>query len=209
MKDRLVVALLTVLVFSAGLAVGFWGTRQRVLPPPPINFMGEFGGGRALYAGGPIREPVDRAQLTADIERLGPQIRFYRTHIQQIDSDFEHDLRGILTPAQQSVRDEGQKRRAAAMAENAQRNAGRPLADDEIVRLQQPSMRLFRMIVMTRDLDEMTRELKLTNSQRARVLELLQQRRESFLTLVDSVSPPSVVLSKLAPQVQRLAEPTP
>jgi len=34
-------------------------------------------------------------------------------------------------------------------------------------------------------------------------------RRESFLTLVDSVSPPSVVLSRLAAQAQRLAQPGP
>ena len=209
MKDRFVVALLTVLVFSAGLVVGFWGGRQRTLPPPPINFMGEFGGARALYASGPAREPVDRSQLAAEIERLGPQIKFYRAHVQQMDADFEKDLRMVLTPAQQAVRDEDMRRRAQTMAENAQRNAGKPLADDEILRLQQPSMRLFRMIVMTRDLDDLARELKLTDPQRTRVLYFLQQRRESFLTLVDSVSPPSVVLSRLAPQVQRLAQPAP
>jgi hypothetical protein len=209
MKDRIVVAFVTVLIFSAGLAAGFWAARQKAVPPPPMGFMGEFGGGRALYGGDPGREPVDRAGLAAQIERLEPQIKFYRTHLQQIDADFESDLRGVLNPDQQAKRDEYVKRRAAAMAEASQRAAGRPLQDDEILRLQQPSMRLFRMIVMTRELDDMVRNLNLDDAQRARVLELLRQRRESFLTLVDSVSPPSVVLSRLASQIQRLEQPKP
>jgi hypothetical protein len=209
MKDRIAVALLTVLVFSSGLAVGFWAARQRAVPPPPIPFMGEFVGARALYSGGPVREPVDRSQLAAEIERLAPQIKFYKAHLQEIDSDFEHDLRGVLRPDQQAVRDQYVKRRSEAMSHSSEHGANRPLQDEEIVRLQQPSMRLFRMVVMARDLDELTRDLKLDNAQRTRVLELLRQRRENFLTLVDSVSPPSVVLSRLASQVQRLEQPKP
>jgi len=209
MKDRVVVALLTVLVFGAGLGVGFWAARQGVVPPPPMPFMGEFAGGRGPYAGGSAREPVDRIQLAAEIARLAPQIKFYRAHIQEIDADFEHDLRAILTHDQQAVRDESQRRHAESMQQASERNAGKPLGDDEIVRLQQPSMRLFRMTVISRDLDDLTQQLKLDSAQRAAVLHLLVVRRESFLTLVDSVSPPSVVLSRLAAQAQRLAQPGP
>jgi hypothetical protein len=210
MKDRVVVALLTVLIFGAGLGVGFWAARQRAVPPPPMPFMGEFSGGRGLYAGATAHEPVDRAQLAAEIQRLDPQIKFYRAHLQEIDADFEQDLRHVLRPDQQAIRDESMKRRAEeAMQRASERDAGKPLADDEILRLQQPSMRLFRMTVITRDLDQMTQELKLDPAQRAAVLHLLVVRRDSFLTLVDSVSPPSVVLSRLAAQAQRLAQPGP
>jgi hypothetical protein len=85
----------------------------------------------------------------------------------------------------------------------------RPFSDEEIWRLQQPPQRLFRMIVLSRELDEMTQELKLDEAQRGRVLDLLRERREKFLSLVDQVPSPSVILSRLASQIQRLEQPKP
>jgi predicted Fe-S protein YdhL (DUF1289 family) len=62
------------------------------------------------------------------------------------------------------------------------------------------------MVVLSRELDEMTRDLKLDDDQRAKLLDLLRQRREKFLALVDQVPSPSVILSRLASQIQRLEQ---
>lgn len=56
-------------------------------------------------------------------------------------------------------------------------------------------------------LEVMTNNLKLDDAQRDKVKDLLRVRREKFIELVDSVPPPSLMLSRLAPVAQRLGEP--
>jgi hypothetical protein len=53
----------------------------------------------------------------------------------------------------------------------------------------------------------MTSELKLDEAQRGKVNDLLHVRREKFIELVDNSPPLSLMLSRLAPIAQRLAEP--
>lgn len=205
MKERVVTAFVTILIFGAGFGVGLWAGRQRPLPPPPMHLMDEFGAGRSNSGGAFQREPIDRARLASQIELLGPQIKVYQARIAEIDDDFERDLKGILRPDQQAIRAERLRRRQERMAQADHR----PFSDEEIWRLQQPPQRLFRMVVLSRELDEMTQDLKLDEAQRGRVLDLLRQRREKFLSLVDQVPSPSVILSRLASQIQRLEQPKP
>jgi Spy/CpxP family protein refolding chaperone len=197
------------LIFSAGLGAGIWAGRQSPVPPPPEQYMGEFAGNRGMPGGLMGHPPIDRAQLVAEIGRIGPQIKIYKTRIDEIDSEFEHDLRGILNPEQQAARAESMKRRQERFSQMMQGQNRRPFTDEEIWHLQQPSQKIFRMVVLTRELDEMSRELKLDDDQRARLLDLLRQRREKFLALVDSVPSPSVTLVHLASQIQRLEQPKP
>jgi hypothetical protein len=56
-------------------------------------------------------------------------------------------------------------------------------------------------------LDRMATELNLDEAQRDKVRDLLRVRREKFIELVDSVPPPSLMLSRLAPMAQRLSQP--
>jgi Spy/CpxP family protein refolding chaperone len=174
-----------------------------------MQYMAEFGGNRGAAGGLMGHPPIDRAQLLAEIDRIGPQIKIYKARIEDIDSEFEHDLQGILNPEQRTARAESLKRRQERFSQMSQGQSHRPFTDEEIWRLQQPSQRIFRMVVLTRELDEMSRELKLDDDQRARLLDLLRQRREKFLALVDSVPSPSVTLVHLASQIQRLEEPKP
>jgi hypothetical protein len=53
-------------------------------------------------------------------------------------------------------------------------------------------------------LERMTNELKLDDTQREKVRDLLRVRREKFVELVDSAPPPSLMLSRLAPLAQRM-----
>jgi len=137
MKERIVTALVTVLIFGAGLGVGIWAGRQRALPPPPMQLMEEFGATRGP-AGGPFQhETIDRAHLATQIEQLGPQIKVYQARIAQIDAEFERDLHAILRPDQQAIRDERLRRRQEQMGQNGRNSDRRPFTDEEIWRLQQ------------------------------------------------------------------------
>ena len=58
-------------------------------------------------------------------------------------------------------------------------------------------------------LDSLTRDYQLDDTQREIVRALLKERREKVIALIDSSPPPSVSLIRLAPFVQRLAQPAP
>jgi hypothetical protein len=84
----------------------------------------------------------------------------------------------------------------------------KPLSDEEIERLlQRPYRTLAYFVVVPMTLDRMVTELKLDDAQRDKVKDFLRVRREKFIELVDSVSPPSLMLSRLAPVAQRLGQP--
>jgi hypothetical protein len=61
------------------------------------------------------------------------------------------------------------------------------------------------MIAPTMKQDSLIKDLKLTDAQQLKTRELLRDRREKFLAIVDSTPPPSIMLSRLAPAAQRLA----
>ena len=56
-------------------------------------------------------------------------------------------------------------------------------------------------------LERFTNELKLDDTQRDKVRDLLRVRREKFIELVDSAPPPTMMLSRIAPLAQRLGNP--
>lgn len=157
------------------------------------------------------RSSQNRAQLVAEIERLRPQIDSYRQRLDQIDAEFDGQLAAILTPEQRTHYATGQKRRAQRMAKGlAEVAAGvTPLTDDEIDQLRQRSLSgVLWMVAPTMKHDSLVKELKLDAEQQTKARELLKQRREKFLAIVDSTPPPSILLSRLAPAVQRLGATT-
>ena len=220
MKRALVISGLTVVVFAMGYIAGLRTERTRPVPAPPAPLMAEFTGkaatgpaiATAAKPSGPqaasARSPQNRAQLVAEIERLRPQIDSYRQRLDQIDAEFDGQLAAILTPEQRTHYTTGQKRRAQRMAKGfAEVAAGvTPLTDDEIDQLRQRSLSgVLWMVAPTMKHDSLVKDLKLDAEQQIKARELLKQRREKFLAIVDSTPPPSILLSRLAPAVQRIA----
>jgi hypothetical protein len=62
-------------------------------------------------------------------------------------------------------------------------------------------------VIVPSTLDRLTDELHLTDDQRTRVHQLLLERREKFLALVDASPPPSLRLSRIAPLIPQAAKP--
>ncbi len=213
MKPRLLITGLTVTVFGAGYAAGLWTERTRPVPPPPALLMGEFSGKHApspvnSRASSSSRSPLNRAQLAAEIERLRPQIDGYRQRLEALDAEFDRELIAHLTPEQAAAYTAAQKRRAERSAKGAAQSAAKldPLTDDEIEQLRQRSLfGVLWMIAPTMKQDSLIKDLKLTEAQQLKTRELLRERREKFLAIVDSTPPPSIMLSRLAPAAQRLA----
>ncbi len=206
MRDRVLAALLTLAVFATGFLAGRWSERHRPFPPPPGQFMGEFGarGG----AGARVAPPVNRAQLAEQMEKLRPQMDAFRDRITAIYAEFDRDIEPILTPEQ---RDVYQKRFKSHRGFGPPPEIGdndRPLSDDQIVDLlQRPFRTLAYFIVIPMTLERFTTDLKLDDSQREKVKDFLRVRREKVIELVDSAPPPSLLLSRLAPVAQRMGGP--
>jgi hypothetical protein len=207
MRDRVLAALLTLAVFAAGFGAGLWAERHRPFPAPPGAFMGEFG---ARPGHGPrTGPPVNRAELSEQIEKLRPEMESFRARITEIYAQFDRDIEPILTPEQ---------REAYAKRFQAHRGFGPPpeiVADDEKTltdsQIEQLMQRPFRtlafFVVIPMTLERMSNDLKLDDAQREKVRDLLRVRREKFIELVDSAPPPSLMLSRLAPLAQRLGAP--
>jgi Spy/CpxP family protein refolding chaperone len=205
MRDRILAALLTLAVFATGFLAGRWSEHHRPFPPPPGSFMGEFG------ARGPSQRtapPVNRAQLADQIEKIRPQMDAFRDRVAGIYAEFDRNVESVLTPEQ---RDEYHRRFTAHRGYGPQPDLGpdtTPLSDEQIDQLmQRPFRTLAFFVVIPMTLERMTNELKLDDAQRAKVTDFLRARREKFIELVDSVPPPSLLLSRLAPMVQRLGSP--
>jgi hypothetical protein len=204
MKDRVLAALLTLAVFAAGFGSGLWAERHRPFPAPPGSFMGEFGKPSAK----PAKTPVNRAELLEQVDRLRPEMETFRGQMTEIYAQFDSDVEPILTPEQRNV---------YAKKFKAHRGFGpppeivtddQPLSDDQIEQLlQRPFRTLAFFVDIPMTLDRMATVLKLDDAQRDKMKDLLRIRREKFIELVDSAPPPSLMLSRLAPLVQRITAP--
>jgi hypothetical protein len=203
MRDRVLAALLTLAVFAVGFGAGTWAERHRPFPGPPAAFMSEFGAKPSPPAPAP-NPPVNRAQLLEQIEKIRPEIESFRARTDEIYAQFDRDMLTVLTPEQ----DAAYLKKFRPQHASGPQGDEKPLSDEEIERLlQRPLRTLAYFVVLPMTLDRMVTELKLDDSQRDKVRDFLRVRREKFIELVDSVPPPSLMLSRLAPVAQRLGQP--
>jgi hypothetical protein len=204
MKQFLLVAFMTIIGFAAGFGGRVWQERHAPLPPPPGTFLSEFGGPRAQSHD----HPLDRAQLIAEIAKMKPQIEAYTARMSAIDDEFNKSLQTVLTDEQKNAASDRQKKHDAEKSGRPAPDNSKPLSDDQITHLRQrPFHAMVFTVVIPLKLDELNHEYHFDDAQTAKVTSLLKTRRDEFLSLVDSVPPPSLELSRLAPEVTRLAEP--
>ena len=206
MRDRVLAALLTLAVFASGFGAGMWTERHRPIPRPPGAFMGEFGGKQGKPGRG--AEPINRAQLLEQIDRLRPEMDSFRERVTEIYAQFDRDIDTVLTPEQRATYETKFRSRRGFGPPPEIAADDKPLSDDQIeMLLQRPFRTLAYFIVLPMTLERMATELKLDEAQRDKVKDLLRVRREKFIELVDSAPPPSLMLSRLAPLAQRLGDP--
>jgi hypothetical protein len=150
--------------------------------------------------------PINRAELIKRIDSIKPQLDAFRAQMTVIEDGFLRDFNQLLTPDQRKYHDEHAKKRPSGPKES-----GPPLTDDEVANLlfEQSAHTLFWDVVVGARLDSLTRDYRLDDTQREKVRVLLKERREKVIALIDSSPPPSVSLIRLAPFVQRLAQPAP
>ena len=155
------------------------------------------------------RRPSTAPSWWSRSTRSGPQMEAFRTRVSEIYAEFDRDIATVLTPEQRAeLREAGSGRSAVSWAPPSRPRADKPLSDEQIEQLlQRPFRTLAFFVVLPMTLDRMTSELKLDEAQRGKVKDLLRVRREKFIELVDSAPPLSLMLSRLAPIAQRLAEP--
>jgi hypothetical protein len=209
-KQRLLIAIFTVLVFGAGFAARVWTDEDRALPPPPSAPGGEFVRVPTAPAANAKAEPkrgADRAKMIADIERLRPQIDAYRNRLEVIEAEFQRDFVPVLNPEQREHYDAFKKKGSEDHAKNEAKAAADTtlLTDEQVERLRQrPLWNALDSVAISWPLDRLKDRYKLDEAQQAKVRELLRMRREKFIALVDSTPPPSITLSDLARRTQKL-----
>jgi hypothetical protein len=209
MRDRFLAVLVSLAVFAMGLVAGLWVERHRPFPAPPGAFMGEFGA-RPGGPGHPLPPPVNRGQLRDQIEHLRPEMESFTGHIAEIYAQFDRDIEPILTSEQRVTYEKNFRSHRGLGPPSGMGDSDKPLSDEQIDQLmQRPFRTLAYFVVLPMTLERMTNDLKLDDTQRDKVKDLLRVRREKFIELVDSAPPPSLMLSRLAPFAQRLGAPPP
>lgn len=209
MKQRVLIALLTIAVLGAGFGAGVWSERNSCKVPKPPTLLGELSPVMKSAAASEPAPASKAAELAAEIERLRPQIESFRQRMLEIDREMDRDIDAILRPDQSKTFQAIVKKYADLRAkEDAAGMISTPLTSEEITKLQQkPLYKMLAIVVVPMRLEWNTKDLDLDEAQQAQLRRLLEKRREKFLALVDSSPPPSLTLSWLAPMAQRLVDP--
>jgi hypothetical protein len=209
MTDNLKVIVTTVALFVSGLLVGIWTQRMAPLPPPLIGPMGEFGAFRGRVFGPVLASPPPKLffgigpggqvpptpeeirKLTAE---LTPQIEAFQKQLSSIEEEFRSAFERILTSEQ--------KEKLGAILQRLASFPG-PLPGCG------PEMGpIFVSTIIYRPIfEQLSKDLDLREDQRQKLSQLLIERRNKLLSLVDKTPPPSFKLGEMI--VTPPADPTP
>jgi len=212
MKLRLLIAGLTILVFAAGFGASVWTQHHCALYGPPAALLGELRD-QSVDVRLQLSDPATIAQINAEIERIKPDIDAFRIKLAALYRDYHQKIDALLTPAQHEKFEEMHKRYEQRRAERA--NSSLPTVESspsggatlKLPFFSDPIEGMTSAIVVPLTLDHLTMALQLDDRQKAAVRQLLLERREKFLALIDSTPPPSIGLNRLAPIINKLAAP--
>ena len=198
MRDSLRVILITVALFLSGLLVGIWTQKVRPMPPPPFGPMSEFGG-RSLprFQGlppalppwmntSPNMPPPSPEEIRRRMATLEPQFEAFRKNVDAIEQQFRSSFEAILN-TEQKHKFEDIKNRIANLPDPLP-GCG-PIMGPVFV-----SMVIYRPL-----LEHFTEDLGLDDKQQKELKDLLNDRRNKLITLVDETPPPSFKLEKVMP----------
>ena len=208
MKSRVLIAVATVVIFAAGYFARIWIECYRCKVPPAPPLLGELSGSKATapaVAASSEKLP-DPDKVAADLSRLRPELEAFRARIDQLDAEMERGLHALLRPDQEPLWQKLVKHNAEFRAKEEASIAGSgALTPEQIANLQQrPLYKLLAVVVVPLKLQWVTRDLNLDEAQQVRAREVLIVRRVKFLELIDSLPPPTLTLSRLAPVANRV-----
>jgi hypothetical protein len=207
MTQRLFIAAVTVVVFTAGYLTRTWTENRQAVPPPPAALASEYSASGASKPDPKSKSSdLDRAKLIAEIEKIRPQIEAYRGQVDEIFAEFDREFALILTAEQREKFAAHQKRWAEW---SARKQADRkPLSDEDIMRARErPLTEVYWMVTITPRLERLTKEYALDAGQQSQTRALLSLRRSKFIALLDATPHPSVRLSRLTPLLERVTVP--
>lgn len=205
--QRILVTLLTVVVFLAGYGARVWSDPRQPVPPAPAALAQEYAQTPATAADSKGKRQLDRVKLVAEIEKLRPQIASYAAQVDEINGEFDRAFQQILGVQQREKYLGNQKKRTER---DAKRLADRgPMSDEDIQKAQdRPLTSIYWMVTVTPFLEMLTKEYTLDAAQQSSTRALLALRRNKFIALFDATPHPSIRLSRLAPLMERVAAPT-
>jgi hypothetical protein len=200
MNKGFIIAFATLIGFAAGTFAGSWMQRTQPVPPPPS------GGILSELRDAPLNSvpenpdaPKPSGQPLPDeaLRQMKAEIDAFKKKVEPIKLEFRTQLEALLTPVQ--------RERLKAMTEKPAPPKLKPgekpdPAKDWRYRIYDGMDTAITLVVIPFTLARLTEELGLSYAQREAVHQLLIQRREKFLALVDSTPPPSFNLGKLVPQ---------
>jgi hypothetical protein len=199
MNKGVVIALTTLIGFSAGTFAASWMHNHQPVPAPPTGLMGEVRDmplNTALPDDPNTPPPSGQPLQEEALRQMKAEIDAFKKKVDPIKTEFRTQLEALLTPVQ--------RERLKAMTERPPQPAGTPApkesSKDRGYRMYDGLDSTITLVVIPFTLARITEELGLTPAQRDAVHKLLIQRRERFIALVDSTPPPSFNLSKIAPQ---------
>jgi hypothetical protein len=213
MKLRLLIAALTILVFAAGFGACIWTQRHCPLLAPPVPLLGEVRD-QGVDVRLQLSDAADIQKINAEIERIKPDIDAFRQKLDAINHDFRQKVDALLTPAQHEKFEKMHKRyedRRTQRANDSLPTVETSSAGGATLKLPffaEPVEGMTSAVVVPLTLDHLATELQLDDRQKAAVHQLLLERREKFLELIDATPPPSIGLNRLAHIINKLAAPT-
>jgi hypothetical protein len=198
MRDSLWVILITVALFFSGLLVGIWTQKVRPMPPPPFGPMSEFGG--QAFPGfpgpppglprwvqsSPNEPPPSPGEIRRRMAVLEPQVEAFQKNVDAIEQQFRSSFEAILN-ADQKHKFEDIKNRIANLPDPLP-GCG-PIMGPVFV-----SMVIYRPL-----LEHFAEDLSLDDNQQKQLKDLLIDRRNRLITLVDETPPPSFKLENVMP----------
>jgi len=199
MNKGFVVALATLIGFAAGTFAGSWMQRTQPVPPPPTGgVLGELRDAPLNAAPENPDAPKPSGQPLPDeaLRQMKAEIDAFKKKVEPIKLEFRTQLDALLTPVQRERLKALSEKPPAPKPDSKEKPDP---AKDWRYRLYDGMDSTITMVVIPFTLARLTEELGLSYAQREAVHQLLIQRREKFLALVDSTPPPSFNLGKLAP----------
>lgn len=194
MKDTLRIVVLTLVVFGAGLLTGIWTQHIHRFPSPPMGPLGEispdFRPWGHDFSGHPHfpMSAEKAAEIQAEMDKIRPEVEAFQQKLRTIESDFRTKLEAMLTPDQRKLMPP-----APPLPGDGDKNGPFQFGSH----FQGPLEGLAIFTIITPLQEFLTTNLKLTDAQQATLKQLLLDRRQRFLELVDATPPPSLKLGRL------------